>query len=123
MYTLTVKDTEYQLNFGMSFLRKLNKKCSVPVDGIPGAKKDIGMRYVMAEAIDGDLEALCQIIDTANEGCSPRISKKDLEAYIEDENTDIDEVFDTILGFLEKANVTKKEMKSIREGIKAEQEK
>ena len=31
---LTIKEQVYQFNFGMGFLREMNRKVTVPVDGI-----------------------------------------------------------------------------------------
>ena len=39
MMELTIKGQVYQFNFGMGFLREINKQTNVPVDGAPGVKK------------------------------------------------------------------------------------
>lgn len=44
MFELTINDAVYQFNFGMGFLRELNKRVSTPVDGLPDVKKNIGLR-------------------------------------------------------------------------------
>lgn len=124
MFELTINGEVYQLNFGMGFLREMNQKISVPVDGMPGVKKNVGLRYGIANVIDGDIEMLEEVIDIANKGQKPRLTKKILDEYIEDESTDVDELFDTVVGFLKTANVTKKETKSIMEAVmEAEKEK
>lgn len=122
MFELTINNEVYQLNFGMGFLREMNQKISVPVDGMPGVKKNVGLRYGIANVIDGDIEALEEVIDLANKGQKPRLTRKILDEYIEDESTDVDELFDTVVGFLKTANVTKKETKSIMDAV-AEAEK
>lgn len=45
MMELTIKGQVYQFNFGMGFLREINKQTNMPVDGLPGVKKmwDSGM--------------------------------------------------------------------------------
>lgn len=124
MFELTINEEVYQLNFGMGFLREMNQKISVPVDGMPGVKKNVGLRYGIANVIDGDIEMLEEVIDIANKGQKPRVTKKILDEYIEDESTDVDELFDTVVGFLKTANVTRKETKSIMEAVmEAEKEK
>lgn len=122
MFELEINNEVYQLNFGMGFLREMNQKISVPVDGMPGVKKNVGLRYGIANVIDGDIEALEEVIDLANKGQKPRLTGKTLDEYIEDESTDVDELFDTVVGFLKTANVTKKETKSIMDAV-AEAEK
>ena len=117
MFELTINNEVYQLNFGMGFLREMNQKISVPVDGMPGVKKNVGLRYGIANVIDGDIETLEEVIDLANKGQKPRLTKKILDEHIENEDTDIDELFDTVVGFLKTANVTRKETKSIMDAV------
>lgn len=125
MFELTMNDQVVQLNFGMGFLREMNKKVSVPVDGMPNVKQDVGCRYNIAKMLDGDAEALVDVIDAGNRGCTPRVTRVAIDAFVDDENTDIDEVFEYVLGFLKKANATKKITLAVMEAIekgKAEKE-
>ena len=68
--------------------------------------------------MDGDVESLVDILDVANKGHDPRVTKNLLDAYIDDERTDIDELFDKVMDFLSKANATKKTVASLQEAIK-----
>mgnify|MGYP000451835520 CR=1 FL=1 len=108
MFELTIKDNVYQFNFGMGFLRELNKKVSAPVDGLPDVKKNIGLQYVIAGVIDGDVEDLVDVLDCANKGQTPRVTKSLLDDYIDSAETDIDALFESVIDFLKKANATKK---------------
>lgn len=40
---LTINGQVYQFNFGMGFMREMNKKVTMPVDGVKDAKKNIGL--------------------------------------------------------------------------------
>lgn len=122
MYELQINENTYQFNFGLGFLRDLNKTLTVPVENIKGKTKDIGMRYTIAEVIDGDLEALERVLLTANKGCLPRLEQSELDSHIENENTDIDQLFETVLGFLERANVTRKTTREILEEMKKQKD-
>ena len=117
MFELTINDQVYQFHFGMGFLREANKKISVPVDGAPGVTKNVGLRFAIAGIIDGDVEKLCDILDLANKGQTPRVTKKILDDYVEDESIDIDELFDKVLNFLKTANATRKETESILNAV------
>ena len=122
MMELTINGQVYHFNFGMGFLREMNKKLAIPEEGIKGKNKEVGLRYAVAGIMDGDLEQLEEVLDTANKGQDPRVTKKLLDDYIEDENTDIDRLFDEVLDFLEKTNATKNTVKNIRRDIaRAEQ--
>lgn len=115
MFELTICGQVYQFNFGMGFLRRINKKISVPVDGMPGVKKNVGLRYAIARVIDGDVEGLIEVLDAANEGMNPRLTRNTLDAHIDDEDTDIDALFEDVMGFLGKANATRKETLALME--------
>ncbi len=123
MLELTIEGNVYQFNFGMGFLRELNKRVSTPVDNLPDVKKNIGLQYVIAGVIDGDLEDLVDILDCANKGQSPRVTKMLLDAYIDNEDTDIDELFESVIDFLKKTNATKKVTLRLLEEIERQKAK
>lgn len=117
MFELTINNQVYPFNLGLGFLREMNKKASQPVDGVPGMKKSIGLRYSVAAVMDGDVEALIDVLNVANKGMDPRLTKAELEAYIEDDDTDIDRLFEDVLDFLKKANATKKETEILLKAV------
>ena len=108
MSELEMNGSIVQLNFGMGFLRRINKEVSIPVDGVPGVKEDVGLRYAVGNLLEGDVDTLVNVLCTANMGCEPRVTKDFVDKFIEDEGTDIDEVFEEVLGFLKNSNATKK---------------
>ena len=79
MMELTIKGQVYQFNFGMGFLREINKQTNVPVDGAPGVKKDVGFRYALMNLMDGDTEALVNVLDIANKGQELRVTRNFLD--------------------------------------------
>ena len=110
MFELTIKGTVYQFNFGIGFVREINKTLQKPADGIPGAKEDIGLAFKMAQVISGDVIALVEVLDVANKGKDPRITQQILDEYIDDESTDIDKLFEDVKDFFRTANATRKVM-------------
>lgn len=114
MYELTIKGQVYQFNFGMGFLREINKLYGTPVDGIPDAKKNVGLRFVLAGLFDSDLEDLTKILLTANKGQQPRLSAENLDYYIDNECEDIDALFAEVIDFLKGVNATKKTMADLQ---------
>lgn len=109
MFELIVEGQAYPLHFGMGFLREINKTVSVPIDGTSGAMKNVGLKYAIAGVIDGDAEALCDVLYAANKGLEPRLTRDMIDKYIDDESTDIDALFEDVVNFLSKANATRKE--------------
>lgn len=123
MFELTMNEQVYQFNFGMGFMREINKKIGVPVDGLPNVKKNIGLQYYVALVIDKDVEALVAILDTANKGMNPRITRDVLDAYIDDPDTDIDTLFDEVIDFLKQTNATKNVTMDLLEAVEKEKAK
>lgn len=120
---LTINGEVYSFQFNIGFLRDINKTVMTPVDGVPGLKKEAGLSFAVASLIDGDVEELVTVLDLANKRQEPRVTTKLIEDYIDDESTDIDALFDTVLDFLAKSNATRKVTLQIRNAVKKEMEK
>lgn len=117
MMELTINGTVYEFNFGMGFMREINKRIGTPVDGLPDVKKNIGLQYNVASILDGDVEALVDVLDMANKGHSPRVTRQLLDLYIDDESTDIDALFKEVIDFLKNSNATKNVTKNLIEAV------
>ena len=104
-------------------MREINKRIGTPVEGLKDVKKNIGLQYMVAGIIDGDLEALSEVLLVANQGQNPRVTSKLIDEYIDSEDTDIDNLFDQVLDFLKSANATKKTVATLLEAIEREKEK
>ena len=122
---LTINGSVYQFSFNIGFLRNINKTITVDVDGMDGVKRNVGLRYSVGLLLDGDLETLVDVLDLANKGQNPRLTKKAIEEFIDNTDTDVDEVFDSVIEGLKQANATKKATLATIEAIEkaqAEQE-
>lgn len=122
MLELTINEQVYEFNFNMGFMREINKRVGTPVDGLPDIKKNIGLQYYIAGILDGDVESLVEVLDIANKGNTPRVTKALLDVYIDDESTDLDALFESVKDFLSRANATKNTMKSLLEAIEMQKE-
>lgn len=116
MFELTINGNVYGFNFGMGFMREMNKRVSTPVEGLD-IKKNIGLQYSVAGIIDGDVEELVNVLEAANKGQDLRITRQQLDNFIDDENTDIDKLFEDVLDFLKRANATRKVTVSLLEEL------
>jgi len=123
MFELTIKNEVYQFNCGMGFLREVNKRMQTPVEGVKDAKQNIGLRYMVAGVLDGDVEVLVDLLDAANKGLEPRVSRTLLDSYIDDADTDIEALFSDVIDFLKSANATKKTVANLLEAMEAEKAK
>lgn len=116
MMELTIDEQVYQFNFGMGFLREINKNVEVSIQG-SNTKKNAGLQYAVAGVIDGDLEDLVNVLNAANKGQKPRVTQQKLDDYIDQEDTDVEALFDKVLDFLKKTNATKKVTKDLLEEV------
>ena len=115
MNELVINGEVYRFHFGFGFIRKIGGAVKVPVTGIPGVTKDAGLYLAIANVYDGDILELVHVLDVANEGQTPRIKRAELEAWLEDESTDVEEVFKQVLDFFERANCCRKTMENVKE--------
>lgn len=121
MFELTINDAVYQFKFGMGFLREINKKVVEKALDAKGGEVGIGLQFAVANLFNGNLETLVEVLELANKGFKPRLTKQHLDKLVEDDDTDIDELFNTVIGFLEQANVSKKTVHQIKERLQDSQ--
>ena len=125
MADIIINGTSYPLKFGMKFLREVNKRNAVPVEGMKGVTENVGMKWMVAELMDNSVEALADAIFTANKTETPRLTLPEIDEFLDSEETDIDGVFNDVIGFLETANATKRLVQDMKDMVakkKAEME-
>lgn len=105
MMTFNIGGKDCTFKFGFGFMKEINKTDKVKENGI---EKEVGMRTAIAGIIDGDVSDLANVLFYGSRTEEEKPTMKEIEAFIEDESTDIEEVFKTVLDFLKSANVTKK---------------
>lgn len=124
MLELTINGKVFQFRFGMGFMREINKRIvRTPNPEAPEVKQNVGLQFAVAGLMDGDVEKLLEVLDAANKTEKPRVSTNDLCDYIDDEDTDIDALFEEVLDFLRKGNATKKITNAVAEMVEAERAK
>lgn len=121
MFELTIRDTVYQFRFGMGFVREIEKTRQQKADN--GIIANVGLQYAIAALIDEDPVEIVNILDIANATEKPRVTKKLLDEYIEDENTDFEGLCKEMLDFFEKGNCTKKKTAAVMALVEAERAK
>lgn len=117
MMELTIEGQVYQFNAGMGFVRRVEKLVQVPMQGVPGRMQDTGLSYMVGSLVDGNSDALVDILFYMNEGQELRITKNKLDEYLEDPETDIDELYEKVIDFLSNANCTKKKVQAFMEEV------
>jgi hypothetical protein len=117
MNYLEINGTQYPINFGIGFLKTINRQKQTQVANMDGVKKNIGLLYSVASIMDGDVEELINVILLGNQTEQPRLERKTLETYIDDPETDIDGLFDTVMDFLSSANACKRVIRELKEQV------
>jgi len=112
--TLTINGTEYEFNFGFGFVKAISK--ARLKDG-----EEIGLQYRVAQLYDGNPEAVVDILMKARVKTNAP-TMEELQNWLEDENTDIDAVFEKVLDFLSTANCSKKQTLKMLASVKEEEE-
>ncbi len=122
MYELTINNKVYGFKFGIGFVREVNKRVVKEVEGT-NAKQEMGLQYAVAGLMDEDAVALVDVLELANKTEKPRITKGELDAFVDDEDTDISAICKDVLDFLSKANASKKVTTTVMEVVEAERAK
>lgn len=121
MFELTINDKVYKFNFGFGFRRELDPKVTRKIDNVNGKVEQLGVQMAIAGVMDGDIEDILNVLDAANKGFAERVTRRELEEYIE--STDIDVLTEKILDFLKSANATKKIATRLQEVAEEERAK
>jgi hypothetical protein len=121
-FELVMNGQPYTFNFGMGFLKAINSKATTKAPD-SNYTVNIGAKFLMAQVMSDDVEALCEVLMLANKGETPRLNQKDLYAFIEDEDTDIEAVFGQVVDFFGKANATKLIYRDLKELTEEEEKK
>ena len=117
---LTIGNQVYEFKAGIGFMREENKRVVEKIDNTD-TYRGVGLTYLVAGIIDGDIDDLVDALDLMNKGMKPRVTRAQLEEYVEDVE-DIDKLFEDVLDFFANANVSKRIVKNLTERIKKAQE-
>ena len=117
---LTIGNQVYEFKAGIGFMREANKRVVEKIDNTD-TYRGVGLTYLVAGIIDGDIDDLVDALDLMNKGMEPRVTRAQLEEYVEDVE-DIDKLFEDVLDFFANANVSKRIVKNLTERIKKAQE-
>ena len=124
MFELSINGKVYQFNFGFGFLRDLDPTITKKIDGVTGKVEQLGVQFAIAGIIDGNVEDLVNVLAIGNKHSGgERIDRSEIEKYLENPQTNVDELFEKVLDFLEGANCTKKTVANIQKAIKEQQAK
>ncbi len=117
---LTINEKVYNFKFGIGFVRHLDGKSSINQNGV---QFGIGLETLIPNLLTGNTVTLSDCLFAANMTENPRITQDQLDNYIDDDGTDIDFLFDSVLEELKKSNATKKKAILLTTEYEEEQER
>lgn len=117
---LTINEKVYNFKFGIGFVRHLDGKSSINQNGV---QFGIGLETLIPNLLTGNTVTLSDCLFAANMTENPRITQDQLDNYIDDDGTDIDFLFDSVLEELKKSNATKKKTILLTTEYEEEQER
>ena len=116
--TVNIKDNDYELYFGIGFVRKLDEKYYT--NGVGKSQYGLGLAVIFSKLLDEDMVALSEIIYEATSGNKKRPSQADVDGFI-DSIEDIDGFIEEVKSELKKSNACRKKLEQM-EKVQGSQE-
>lgn len=108
---IKVGNKNYELNFGIGFVRELDQRNGV---GAKGVKFGMGLTKTLYGMRVYDPACLSDILYSATWADSTRPMPQAVDRMLESENTDIEKLFDDVTAELSKANAVKLAVKNMK---------
>lgn len=109
MKTITIDGKEYDLHYGIDFIREMDKRYQIDANGFPFG---IGIQSAVIYLTQGNPVVLEDIILSATHTLKSVPSKDGIEAWLEAQE-DFEPIFADFLAALETAPMTKRQVKTI----------
>lgn len=116
---LIINENVYNFRFGIGFVRYLDGKASVKQDGVTFG---IGLETLLPNLLSKNTVTLVDCLIAANRTEKITVTQDILDKYIDDDSTDIDQVFKDVIEELKKSNASKLKTAKIIEDIKKNEE-
>ena len=123
MFELTINDKVYSFNFGIGFLKDIDPTVTKPIDGIKGKVQNMGLQYAVGGVMDCNVVEIADVLLRANKGFEPRLTQKEVEAWLDDPETDVEKLSEDLLDFFKNSNATKKLTLNLIEAVEKEKAK
>lgn len=108
---LKVGSKNYDLNFGIGFVRELDLRYGL---GANGTSFGMGLTKALYGLRVYDPASLSDVLYTATHADAVRPDPKAVDRMLEDDNTDIEKLFDDVATELSKANAVKLAVKNLK---------
>lgn len=121
MYTREINGKICEFNFGIGFVREIDKQ--VLVEGDNKQKQKMGLTYAIAGLMDCDFEKLIDCLMFGSKFApGEALSRKEIEEWLESEDVDLEKECEELLDFFGKCNFTKKRTADLTKAVNRDQE-
>lgn len=105
---IKIKNNEYNLNFGVRFVRELDKVAGVTLNQ-NGVKQSFGMGVTrnIIPLRQYDPATLATVLKCATWDNVKRPNQKEIDDFIDNPETDLEKLFDDVLAEMDQANAIK----------------
>lgn len=117
MYTREINGKLCEFNFGLGFVREIDK--SRLVEGEDKQKHKMGLTYAIAGLMDGDFERLidCLFLGHKFGPDTEKLTRSDIEKWMDTEDFDPVKECNDLLDFFGKCGFTKKKTEELKEAV------
>lgn len=112
---LTINEKEYNIKFGVKFVRKMDEKYYISSDGV---KYGMALEKKLPTLFSGDAVTLSEVIYEGTCAEPKRPTKDEIDNFI-DEHDDIEGLFEEVLEELKNSNATKVAITKTEKVLKA----
>lgn len=121
MYTKEINGKLCEFNFGLGFVREIDK--SVLIEGDDKRKHKMGLTYAIAGLMDCDYEKLIDCLVIGSKFApGETLSRADIEAWMDSEEFDLEKECEELLDFFGKCSFTKKKTEDLTLAVSRDKE-
>lgn len=109
---LTINGKDYTLNFGIKFIREVDKQTETVTNGI---KFSTGLNPILSQLVQGSITALADIIKYATITNATRPSADEIDEYIDSLSADeYDTLVENVLETIKESNAGRKAFLAVK---------
>lgn len=110
---LTINGKDYALNFGIKFIREVDKQTETITNGI---KFSTGLNPILSQLVQGSITALADIIKYATITNASRPSADEIDEYIDSLSADeYDTLVENVLEAIKESNAGRKAFLAVKQ--------
>lgn len=110
---MEIKGTEYEVRFGIKFIRELDKKYEIERENM---KFGAGLEMIVPLLLGYDATKLSEVLYLSTCTEKKRPNQESVDEYVEN-HEDIEKLFEEVMDELKNSNATRLKVKDLMEGL------